>query len=57
MHVNEETFATIFLSPAELGDIRCQINQLTVEHEIDWAKYPALDRLTDAIIHPGTSEV
>ena len=51
MHVNAETFHTIFLSPAEMGQLRIEI----AECELDWKQYPALDRLSDAIAHSGGS--
>ena len=50
MHVNQETYTTIFLSPAELGQLRIEIG----ECEVDWKQYPALDRLTDTICHTDT---
>ena len=49
MHVNAETFHTIFLSPAEIGQLRVEI----AEADVNWTQYPALDRLTDAIAHGG----
>lgn len=52
MHINAETFHTIFLSPAEIGQLRVEIQ----EAEVDWRQYPALDRLTDAIAHGGKAD-
>lgn len=53
MHVNAETFHTIFLSPAEMGQLRVEI----AEADIDWKQYPALDRLSDAIAHQGSTDI
>ena len=55
MHLNSETFFTIFLSPAEVGQLRVEIQDATENEHIDWKQYPSLDRLTDAILHeePG----
>lgn len=54
MHVNEESHYTIFLSGSELGQIRVELALLSDEADIDWTKYPHLDRLTDALIHTET---
>lgn len=53
MHINAETFHTIFLSPAEMGQLRVELAEAS---DFDWKQYPALDRLTDAIAHGGTPD-
>ncbi len=53
IHVNHETYVTIFLSPAELGQLRVELQ----ECDVDWRQYPAMDRLTDCIIHGSDGEV
>ena len=49
MHIRQETFVTIFLSPAELGQLTVEIEEMA--EDVDFKKYPAVDRLTDAIAH------
>lgn len=57
MHLKDETFHTLFLSPHEMGQIRVELQELTEEGEIEWKRYPALDRLTDCLIHEGSAEI
>ena len=54
MHINAETYHTIFLSPAETGQLRVELTQFFDEVEVDIQRFPAIDRLTDAILHGGT---
>lgn len=51
MHVTKEIFLNLFLTPAEIGQLRVELPLLTGEFEIDWQKFPAWDRLTDALMH------
>lgn len=57
MHLREETFFTVFFSTTELGQIRSELAAMADEAEIDWTKYPSLDRLTDTLIHEGSTEI
>jgi hypothetical protein len=49
MHVNQETYITVFLSPAETGQLTVELQAIC--EVIDLSDFPAFDRLSDAIIH------
>ena len=51
MHVTKEIFLNLFLTPAEIGQLRVELPRLTETFEINWEQYPAWDRLTDALVH------
>lgn len=60
MHLKDETFHTLFLSPHEMGQLRVELAEFFGECEasdVDVRKYPAIDRLTDCLIHEGSNEI